>query len=95
MRFTPTPKFLPNFSERAHFSRKKRPIIKIRTVALAVRRQNFRRIDFRIGGDRQQMNLLAFFSGKPDLYLAQRCGYQRADIRAGGISKRHDQDLAC
>src|ERR1051325_3412285 len=84
----------PNLTEHGRAPREKCPIVKLGSVAFAVCLQHFRRVDFRICRNRQELDPRPFFFSETDLCLAQSGCDQRANIDTGGICECHDNHFA-
>jgi len=70
------------------------PIVKLSAVPLGVGIQYFGRINFRIRGDRKELNLRMLFWSETDLCLAQSSCDQRANVHAGRICEGNDNHPA-
>ena len=84
----------PYFFELCFRSRQKGPVAEIRSIALRVCFKDFRRIDFRIGGDADEKNVALVFRLELVLQPKEIRREQRANVRAGRINKVQNDDLA-
>src|SRR5215472_1021794 len=75
----------PNMTKRRRAPGEKCPIVKLGAVPLGVGVQYFGRVNFRIRGDRKELNLRMLFWSEIDLCLAQSSCDQRANVHADGI----------